>query len=342
MNNVDTTEECINLVSLCTGYGGIEMGLRNLFPRVRTLAYCEIESYCVANLVTKIEAGQMDAAPICTSLADFPFKSFRGVPNLIITGGFPCQPFSGASGKRRSTEDPRPLFPIILEGIRECKPSTVFLENVEGIISARTGDGESVLKYVLRSLEQVGYRATAGVFSAAEVGASHQRKRVFILATRRDLVNSEHLRSYEAKIRGGFKKTSKDNEKGKDKTREPARTSKPQGSGNLQTRKQGLLANTDNERLERWISQSLCQRPIKLSAWQRSPQVSRPNERQHEWESRRTIPKSRLDGATDGSRSGVDSTAFRVDRLRLVGNGVYPDQAAKAYYTLNKRLCQSH
>lgn len=318
------------------------MGLRNLFPRVRTLAYCEIESYCVANLVTKIEAGQMDAAPICTSLADFPFKSFRGVPNLIITGGFPCQPFSGASGKRRSTEDPRHLFPIILEGIRECKPSTVFLENVEGIISARTGDGESVLKYVLRSLEQVGYRATAGVFSAAEVGASHQRKRVFILATRRDLGNSEHLRPYEATPRRSTEETSEDCAKGQNKTCQLTGASESTSGTNIQRRKQDLLADTNNERLEGRISQSLCQRPIKLSTWQRSPQVSRPNEQQHEWESRRTIPKSRLGGATDGSRSGVDSTAFRVDRLRLVGNGVYPDQAAKAYYSLNKRLCQSH
>jgi site-specific DNA-cytosine methylase len=257
------------------------MGLRNLFPRVRTLAYCEIENYCVANLVTKIEAGQMDAAPICTSLADFPFKSFRGVPNLIITGGFPCQPFSGASGKRRSTEDPRHLFPIILEGIRECNPSTVFLENVEGIISAKTGDGQPVLKYVLEDLERLGFRAEAGIFSASEVGARHQRKRVFI------------------------------------------------------------LAHSNSAGLEGRNSQSLCQRPIKLSTWQRSPQVSRPNEQQHEWESRRTIPKSRLDRTTDGARSGVDSTAFRVDRLRMLGNGCYPDQVAFAYYTLNKRLCQN-
>ena len=76
----------------------------------------------------------------------------------------------------------RHLFPYIADGIRECQPRIVFLENVEGIISAKTADGESVLQYVLRELEGLGYRATAGVFSAAEVGAPHQRKRVFILA----------------------------------------------------------------------------------------------------------------------------------------------------------------
>ena len=81
----------------------------------------------------------------------------------------------------RRTEDPRHLFPYIADGIRECQPRIVFLENVEGIISAKTADGESVLQYVLRELEGLGYRATAGVFSAAEVGAPHQRKRVFII-----------------------------------------------------------------------------------------------------------------------------------------------------------------
>jgi site-specific DNA-cytosine methylase len=98
----------------------------------------------------------------------------------ILSGGFPCQPFS-AAGKRQATEDPRHLFPYIADGIRECQPRIVFLENVQGILSCKTADGEPVLQYVLRELEGMGYRATAGIFSAEEVGAPHQRKRVFIM-----------------------------------------------------------------------------------------------------------------------------------------------------------------
>ena len=98
----------------------------------------------------------------------------------VLSGGFPCQPFSNA-GVRKGTEDPRHLFPYIARGIRECQPRIVFLENVEGIISAKTADGESVLQYVLRELEGLGYQATAGIFSASEVGAPHQSKSVFIL-----------------------------------------------------------------------------------------------------------------------------------------------------------------
>lgn len=138
-------------------------------------------------MVAKMEAGLLDPAPIWTDLRTFPWGRFRGGVG-ILSGGFPCQPFS-AAGKRVGDEDPRHLFPHILRGVIECNPDLVFLENVEGIISAKLSGGgwrdpagTPVLLHVLRELERVGYRATAGIFSSAEVGATHQRKRVFILA----------------------------------------------------------------------------------------------------------------------------------------------------------------
>jgi len=175
---VDTTKTITHL-SLCSGYEGIGLGIRRVLPSLREIAYVEREGFPVANLVAKMEAGELDAAPVYTDVKTFPYGEFRGCVD-ILSGGFPCQPFS-AAGKRNGVEDPRHLFPYIAAGIRECQPRIVFLENVEGIISAKTADGESVLQYVLRELEGLGYRATAGVFSAAEVGAPHQRKRVFIL-----------------------------------------------------------------------------------------------------------------------------------------------------------------
>jgi DNA (cytosine-5)-methyltransferase 1 len=175
---VDTTK-AITHISLCSGYEGIGLGLRSVLPNLREIAYVEREGFPIANLVSKIEAGELDEAPVFTDVKTFPYRKFRGCVD-ILSGGFPCQPFS-AAGKRQATEDPRHLFPYIADGIRECQPRIVFLENVAGIISAKTADGESVLQYVLRELEGLGYRATAGVFSASEVGAPHQRKRVFIL-----------------------------------------------------------------------------------------------------------------------------------------------------------------
>ena len=120
-----------------------------------------------------MEAGYLDAAPIWTDVKTFPWEEFRGKVD-ILSGGYPCQPFS-AAGKRLGKDDPRHLWPWIADGIRICRPAVCFFENVEGHISLG-------LREVIGELEEIGYRATWGVFSAAEVGAPHQRKRVFILA----------------------------------------------------------------------------------------------------------------------------------------------------------------
>ena len=146
---MDITKTITHL-SLCSGYEGIGLGLRSVLPNLREIAYVEREGFPVANLVAKMEAGKLDAAPVFTDVKTFPYRKFRGCVD-ILSGGFPCQPFS-AAGKRKATEDPRHLFPYIADGIRECQPRIVFLENVAGIISAKTGDGDSVLQYVLREL----------------------------------------------------------------------------------------------------------------------------------------------------------------------------------------------
>jgi DNA (cytosine-5)-methyltransferase 1 len=274
MKNDDNNTKTITHLSLCSGYEGIGLGLRRVLPNLREIAYVEREGFPVANLVAKMEAGDLDAAPVFTDVKTVPYRKFRGLVD-ILSGGFPCQPFSTA-GKREGVEDPRHLFPYIRDGIRECRPRLVFLENVEGIISSKTEDGDSVLQYVLGELEGMGYRATAGVFSASEVGATHQRKRVFIL---------------------------------------------------------GIMANHSSTRSETWIpterhwekgdakiTNNYC-----LGDW-----PSRPGERQKVFEEPRTV-KSKLGRTTNGSSS-------RVDRLRLLGNGVVPATAAKAFVTLLNRI----
>lgn len=171
---MDTTKP-VTHVSLCAGYGGIDLGLKRAIPNLRTIAFSEIEAFACANLVAKMEAGCLDAAPIWTDVKTFPWEEFRGKVD-ILSGGYPCQPFS-AAGKRLGKDDPRHLWPWIADGIRVCQPAVCFFENVEGHISLG-------LREVIGELEEIGYRATWGVFSAAEVGAPHQRKRVFILAHR--------------------------------------------------------------------------------------------------------------------------------------------------------------
>jgi DNA (cytosine-5)-methyltransferase 1 len=172
MSHVDSTSP-VTHVSLCAGYGGIDLGLHRAIPNLRTIAVSEIEAFACANLVAKMEAGLLDPAPIWTDLKTFPWAEFRDRVD-ILSGGYPCQPFS-AAGKRLGAEDPRHLWPFISAGIAAMRPSACFFENVDGHISMGLPD-------VLQDLVGLGYRATWCVASASECGAPHQRKRVFILA----------------------------------------------------------------------------------------------------------------------------------------------------------------
>jgi hypothetical protein len=172
MSHVDSTSP-VTHVSLCAGYGGIDLGLHRAIRNLRTIAVSEIEAFACANLVAKMEAGLLDPAPIWTDLKTFPWAEFRDRVD-ILSGGYPCQPFS-AAGKRLGAEDPRHLWPFISAGIAAMRPAVCFFENVEGHISLGLSD-------VIEDLDRLGYRATWCVASASECGAPHQRKRVFILA----------------------------------------------------------------------------------------------------------------------------------------------------------------
>jgi len=165
--------KAVTHIGLCAGYGGIELGLKRVIPNLRSVALCEIEAFAVANLVSKMEAGLMDPAPIWPDLRTFPWGAFHGKVD-ILTGGYPCQPFS-AAGQRRGKEDPRHLWPYIADGIRLLRPKLCFFENVEGHISLGLSD-------VIQDLAGMGYRTTWGIFSAEECGAPHIRKRIWILA----------------------------------------------------------------------------------------------------------------------------------------------------------------
>lgn len=305
MKNDDNNTETITHLSLCSGYEGIGLGLRRVLPNLREIAYVEREGFPVANLVAKMEAGDLDAAPVFTDVKTFPYRKFRGLVD-ILSGGFPCQPFSNA-GKREGVEDPRHLFPYIRDGIRECIPRLVFLENVEGIISSKTADGESVLKYVLSELEGLGYRATAGIFSAAEVGAPHQRKRVFILG---------YSRSSEP---SGI--PSEQRKKGSE-----TRESSDELANSISEGSQGRLHGGQNTQRQSVTGHAGCCCSSSHRGW-----PSRPGEPQHEWEEPRTTVKPQLGRTPNGSSS-------RVDRLRLLGNGVVPATAAKAFVTLLNRI----
>jgi DNA (cytosine-5)-methyltransferase 1 len=322
MNNVDHPAELPTVLSLCTGYGGIERGLELAGYQHRTVAHVEIEAFAAANLVAKMEAGQLVPAPVWSDLKTLPAHCFRDRVD-VLTGGYPCQPFS-AAGLRKGAEDPRHLWPYIYDHIRTIRPVRCFFENVEGHISLGLRD-------VIADLESLGYQTTWGLFSAAEVGAPHQRKRVYILAYANSAGQqpsewqpkspearhnagrgSEAMADANSKRLSTQKYDSQKRQKGHSNRRAFHRF-----SGRSET-----LADADGQRrrgrhAERQHAEDAGQSPSGTGhdasgvvSWATEPDVGRV----------------------------VNGAAFRVDRLRLLGNGVVPQTAAKAWIVLNDQL----
>lgn len=185
MTNVDITQNTQSVLSLCPGILGLEKGIERAFrslnnSTIRVIAYVEIEAFIIANLVGQMESGLLAPAPIWTDVKTFDARPFRNKIHGII-GGYPCQPFSHA-GERKGTDDPRHLWPHILEQIKIIGPEWVYFENVAGHLSLGYEE-------VRRSLSDIGYRVEEGIFTAEEVGAPHRRERLFILGILDNAIN---------------------------------------------------------------------------------------------------------------------------------------------------------
>lgn len=165
----------MNGMALCSGIGGIDLGLALAMPAYRTVVHVEREAFCVSVLAARMAEGRLPDAPIWSDLATFDGRPWRGVVD-IVTGGYPCQPFSCA-GRRLGTSDPRHLWPHIARILGEVQPTFALFENVLGHVSLG-------LREVCADLRDLGYAVSAGTFSAWELGAPHVRERLFILAAR--------------------------------------------------------------------------------------------------------------------------------------------------------------
>ena len=375
MDDVGHPEELPTVLSLCTGYGGIERGLELAGLKHRVLAHVEIEAFAIANLVAKMEQGRLDAAPIWTNLKTLPMDCFRDRVS-ILTSGYPCQPFS-AAGKRAGKDDPRHLWPYIVDIIKAVRPLRCFFENVEGHISLG-------LREVIADLEGLGYSTAWGIFSAVEVGAPHQRKRVFILANASGAGSRDYLRSTANERRSASQDRREALRQG-DRPQRSVRadpTSKDEGTimanadgAGLQTLRNqsgaerqasvvgesGELADTSGERSQG--SQRLgpsreariprghapeCSDQLADSVSPRSQAGLSGQERPNQEGDSGVVDNGSGEqgGWTDGMPWAiepnvgrvVDGATDRVDRIRLLGNGVVPQTAAKAWLVLWEEL----
>jgi DNA (cytosine-5)-methyltransferase 1 len=295
-------------LSLFSGAGGGLLATRWLLGW-RTVGYVEWDDYCQRVLAARIRDGLLDEAPIFGDVREFlesgAAQQYRGVAD-VVTGGFPCQPFSVA-GKRLAARDDRNLWPETLATLREVGPRYALLENVPGLLSARHG----YFGTVLGGLAEAGYDVRWCVLGAAEAGAPHLRKRLWIRAERRS------LQGEVADARGDQVRVER--KRGGEQRHEPG-SPEPGDDG-----AQGpTVADPDRRRLE-GVGQPQ-HRELQGAPGGGPDRCSAGRRRDGAWW---------LCDPAEDPESGVGrvahGVAHRVDRLRALGNGQVPAVAALAW-----------
>jgi DNA (cytosine-5)-methyltransferase 1 len=159
----------LQLLDLFSGIGGFSLGLEST-GFFKTIAFVEKDKFC-----RQVLQKNFNNIPIEEDIRNVRGERYKAD---IITGGFPCQPFSVA-GKRKGTDDDRYLWDETIRVVAECKPRWFIGENVEGIININNG---MVLRQVQTDLEEQGFQVQCLVIPASGIGAWHQRKRIWIIA----------------------------------------------------------------------------------------------------------------------------------------------------------------
>jgi DNA (cytosine-5)-methyltransferase 1 len=180
-------------LDLFSGIGGAALAVEAVWEDVEH-TFCEIDPFCQAVLKKHFPKskiyGDIKGFSKEQFIADTRSEKSHGLSKLsrkesveignvyILTGGFPCQPFSQA-GRRKGTEDDRHLWPEMLRIIRDFRPTWVVGENVAGLLSI---SGGVVFEQVCADLEEEGYQVQPFVIPAVAVNAPHRRDRVWIVA----------------------------------------------------------------------------------------------------------------------------------------------------------------
>jgi len=159
----------LRTLDLFSGIGGFSLGLEST-GFFETIGFVEKDKFC-----QKVLKKHWSNINIEEDIRNVKGENYQAD---VVTGGFPCQPFSVA-GKRKSTADDRYLWDEMLRVIRETKPRWVIGENVEGIVNINEG---MVLRQVLNDLENEGFQSQCIIIPASGIGAWHQRKRIWIMA----------------------------------------------------------------------------------------------------------------------------------------------------------------
>lgn len=285
-------------LSLFSGIGGLDLAAE--WAGFTTVGQCEFADY-----QTKVLEKHWPDVPRWRDIRTLKKESFYERTGLrtvdVISGGFPCQPFSVA-GKQKGKEDDRYLWPEMLRVIRELRPRCVVGENVPGIIKIAAGQ-------VVKDLERAGYHVVVFNFEAAAVGAWHRRSRVFFVghAEHNGFDAMQELRSDET---AGDEWRQEESEK----TVEFAGASKP---GN-DTRVPG------SQRGSKWpdVHNAVCGGCDGVARREQSQEFAH----------------GRCWAAEPDVGRVAHGVPYRVDRIKCLGNAVVPQQAYPIFKALREEV----
>lgn len=287
-------------IELFAGAGGLAPGLESV--GVRPVCFVEREAFAAACLVKAMEEGRLAEAPIWSDVVTFDGRPWRGRVE-VVAGGFPCQDVSTAgkgAGIKVGTRSG--LWFEYARIVAEVAPRYVFIENVGALV--RRG-----LDIVLSDLAALGYDAEWGCFRASDVGSPHRRERVFILAYANGERGQVPVAGGQPAIEGA----------GGDGSVVGYRDSHGRGGKELLLLKRRQAeASSNSHGASHRNTVQFPPGPDDTAGWVDYLQ-SNPS----------------LEPAIC---RGADGLACRVDRVRALGNGVVPQQAALAWRELHRRI----
>ena len=298
-------------LSLFSGIGGLDLAAE--WAGFETVGQCEFADY-----PTKVLEKHWPDVPRWRDIRTLTKESFYERTGLrtvdVISGGFPCQPFSVA-GKQKGKGDDRYLWPEMLRVIRELRPHCVVGENVPGILKIAAGQ-------VVKDLEQAGYHVVVLQFEAAAVGAWHRRSRVFFVAYAdgaRSCEGTDEKHTARGKFATQFRpsassKALADAEGERGKGRAAIRSAvQAEGTGEMQSD-----AGCGNEASHHTVRGG-CD----------------GDDRRYESQE---FADGRCWAVEPGIRRVASGIPHRVDRLKCLGNVVVPQQAYPIFRALREEL----
>lgn len=298
--------------SLFSGIGGFDLaaawaGWENVFA-------CEIDPFC-----QKVLKYHFPKSTLYENIRTTDFTIWRGRID-VLSGGFPCQPFSTA-GKRKGTEDDRYLWPEMLRAIREISPRWVVGENVLGIVN---WNGGMVFEQVCADLEAEGYEVQPYVLPACSVGAPHQRQRTWFVAYRAD-AGPESMQKREDGIHE-FRDAADTQCVRRGEICQNIQSEQPNGKRTNSTCDEWDVANSESLLLQGYENR---QRQVKS---RRSD-----NEQIFNWQNFPT--QSPVCGRDDGIPGELDSItlpSWRRESLKAYGNAVVPLVPLQIFNAINQ------